>query len=307
MKRFPRLSRDSARGAPPDATHDRATCAALVLPDTCERSLRTAGLAASAATEIYGADLRISRGTARALTASMMTNTNFSKMSLAISAILVSSVSIGAAFGADEPKPHDAADQARSVSTAALDIAASTAGRSPVVPGAPSGVMRVRPAPDGGPEWHPPDSTKGGQISRAEVIRRAKYWFDNRRSIPYNQYKSHRDPDSASDRYRQDCSGLVSMALHLQTSLNTGTLPSVGIKIDRTAMQPGDFTGRLGNGSAGGDGHVRIFEKWADKRAGTYWAYDFGETPVKHQIYKLGTDAPRHRIRWTAYRYKKII
>jgi hypothetical protein len=247
----------------------------------------------------------------------MTTNINFSKRSLAISAILVSSVSIGAAFGADGRKPREAVDPARSVSTAALDLAASAAGRSPVVPSAPSGAMVVprnpdnspvivkRPAP--APQSKP--STRGGQISRAEVIRRAKYWFDNRGSIHYsmNARAVHRDPDSASHGYRPDCSGLVSMALHLTGSLNTAALPGVGVKISRTAMQPGDFTGILGKGTDGPAGHVRLFEKWANKSAGTYWAYDFGSTPVKHQIYKLSTDAPRNRIGWTAYRYRKIM
>jgi hypothetical protein len=150
-------------------------------------------------------------------------------------------------------------------------------------------------------------NTEGGPISRAEVIRRAKYWFDNRGSIPYSDSGAvHRDPESASHLYRRDCSGLVSMALHLKSSLNTVTLPDVGLKISRTAMQPGDFTGVLGKGTAGPAGHVRLFEKWENERTGTYWAYDFGGTPVKHQIYKLSTDAPRHGIGWTAYRYKEI-
>jgi hypothetical protein len=159
-----------------------------------------------------------------------------------------------------------------------------------------------------GPRLAAAKSKEGGAISRAEVISRAKYWYDHRGSIPYSSKatSTHRDPDSASHAYRRDCSGFISMALHLTSSLSTVTLPGVGTKISRTAMHPGDFTGVLGNGTAGAAGHVRVFERWANKRAGTYWAYDFGSTPVKHQIYKLGTDAPRNGIGWSAYRYKKI-
>jgi hypothetical protein len=150
-------------------------------------------------------------------------------------------------------------------------------------------------------------SKEGGAISRAEVISRAKYWYEHRGSIPYTTTgATHRDPDSANHDYRRDCSGFVSMALHLKTSLSTVTLPDVGTKISRSAMRPGDFTGVLGNGTEGAAGHVRLFEKWANQRAGTYWAYDFGSTPVKHGIYTLSMDAPRNRIGWTAYRYKKV-
>jgi hypothetical protein len=176
--------------------------------------------------------------------------------------------------------------------------------------------MRIRIGPDGHAETvkrtapaPAKKSTKGGQISRAEVISRAKYWFDHRGHIFYTKSgATYRDPESASHAYRRDCSGLVAMALHLPSTLyNTANLPSVGTKISRTDMQPGDFTGILGKGTDGPAGHVRLFEKWANKRAGSYWAYDFGQTPVKHQIYKLSTDAPRNRIGWTAYRYKKIM
>ncbi|GAA4624574.1 hypothetical protein GCM10023196_025260 [Actinoallomurus vinaceus] len=150
-------------------------------------------------------------------------------------------------------------------------------------------------------------STLGGEISRAEVISRAKYWYDNRDSIPYDWASSYRDPDSADHTYRQDCSGYVSMALHLTSSLSRVTLPGVGTQVSRTAMRPGDYTGILSSGTAGAAGHVRLFEKWADQRAGTYWAYDFGATPVAHQIYQLSTDQPRNGIGWTAYRYNHIL
>lgn len=34
--------------------------------------------------------------------------------------------------------------------------------------------------------------------------------------------------------------------------------------------------------------HVRLFEHWTDATRTSYLAYDFGSTPVKHQVYVLG-------------------
>jgi hypothetical protein len=155
-------------------------------------------------------------------------------------------------------------------------------------------------------------SSRGGKISRKEVISRAKYWYKHRGSIRYSGTGTYRDPDSKKHQYRRDCSGYVSMALHLSSSPSTVGLPSYGKKLSsRKSMKMGDFTGILGKGTGGAAGHVRIFEKWKSKSAGTYWAYDFGSTPVKHTVYTLKKDKSRkgtdgHYHGWTAYRYKKI-
>jgi hypothetical protein len=150
-------------------------------------------------------------------------------------------------------------------------------------------------------------SVYNGRISRSEIISRAGYWYAHRGSIPYSWTRTYRDPDGAH-AYRTDCSGFVSMALHLSPSglgaPSTVSLVNYGVRESRTSMQMGDFTGVLGAGTGGAAGHVRLFEKWANKAAGTYWAYDFGSTPVKHQIYRLSTDLPRGGHAWTAYRYK---
>ncbi|MCO5968747.1 hypothetical protein [Actinoallomurus soli] len=145
----------------------------------------------------------------------------------------------------------------------------------------------------------------GGKISRNEVIQRAAYWYKHRAGIRYNWQGSYRDPDG-QHRYRTDCSGYVSMALHLKTSASTVTLPGYGVKIGRKSMKKGDFTGILGAGTGGAAGHVRIFEKWANKAHTAYWAYDFGSTPVKHKVYYFSTDKPRNGHGWSAYRYKKV-
>jgi hypothetical protein len=150
-------------------------------------------------------------------------------------------------------------------------------------------------------------SKMGGKISRQEIISRADYWWQHRGTIVYGSGHSYRDKDNSKHRYRADCSGYVSMALHLKSSQNTVTLPKYGVKISRKNMKKGDFTGILGSGTIGRGGHVRIFDKWANKAHTAYVAYDFGSTPVKHQTYYLKNDKPRNGHGWTAYRYKHVV
>ena len=141
-------------------------------------------------------------------------------------------------------------------------------------------------------------SKVGGSIKRSEVLSRAKYWYDRRSHFSYNMNGSYRDPQGRL--YRTDCSGYVSMALHLSSSLSTVTLPGVGHKISKKSMKSGDYIGHLGAGTGGAGGHVRLFTRWANSAHTTYWAYDFGSTPVKHQVYPLST------AHYTSYRYSKI-
>jgi hypothetical protein len=143
-----------------------------------------------------------------------------------------------------------------------------------------------------------PASRVGGSIKRSEVISRAKYWYDRRSKFSYNMNGSYPDPQGR--RYRTDCSGYVSMALHLSSSLSTVTLPGVGNRVAKKKMHAGDYIGHMGPGTGGAGGHVRLFQKWANKAHTSYWAYDFGSTPVKHQVYSLSTKG------YTAYSYKHI-
>jgi|tagenome__1003787_1003787.scaffolds.fasta_scaffold20559623_1 hypothetical protein len=190
--------------------------------------------------------------------------------------------------------------------------AAASIGGAALIAGAPTGNAAPATHTSAAGQVSAAASSRGGKISRKEVISRAKYWYTHRGSITYSGSGTYRDPDSKSHKYRRDCSGYVSMALHLKSVPSTVGLPSYGVKLkSRKSMQKGDFTGILGSGTGGSAGHVRIFEKWSSKSAGTYWAYDFGSTPVKHKVYKLSTDKSRRGTDgkthgWTAYRYKKI-
>jgi len=110
-------------------------------------------------------------------------------------------------------------------------------------------------------------STQGGDISRTEVISRAKNWYD--RNVQYSQTSYAYDVDG-DHTYRQDCSGFVSMAWHLTSSRTTATLDDSAVSTtlsDKRDLLPGDA---LNDAS---DGHVVLFVKWIDKTAGTFKFY----------------------------------
>ncbi|WP_221089892.1 hypothetical protein [Deinococcus aquaedulcis] len=91
--------------------------------------------------------------------------------------------------------------------------------------------------------------------SRDEIINRAKAWVAAR--VPYSQ-------TSLYQGYRQDCSGMVSMAWGLSTAgtwggPNTATLPGYANKIGYDDLQPGDA---VNNPRTGNDGHVVLFVGW---------------------------------------------
>jgi hypothetical protein len=107
------------------------------------------------------------------------------------------------------------------------------------------------------------ESSVGGTIGTSEILSRAKNWYD--RDIPYSQTSTATDVNGRY--YRTDCSGFVSMAWHLSSSLTTSTLPDVSTVISKSSLRPGDA---LDNTS---DGHVVLFVKWLDKSEGTFSFY----------------------------------
>src|SRR4029077_16852710 len=72
------------------------------------------------------------------------------------------------------------------------------------------------------------DGAAGQPISRAEVLTRAVTWV--LQAVPYNQGRFWTDQNG---RYRQDCSGFVSMAWHLDPHVNywTANLAKVSTRI----------------------------------------------------------------------------
>src|ERR1041384_4438800 len=62
-------------------------------------------------------------------------------------------------------------------------------------------------------------STVGGTIARSEIIARAQNWVN--RGLTYDMDGAWATDLEGGHTYRRDCSGLVSMAWHLGSSLTT--------------------------------------------------------------------------------------
>ncbi|HEU5470442.1 MAG TPA: hypothetical protein VFV67_07300 [Actinophytocola sp.] len=84
--------------------------------------------------------------------------------------------------------------------------------------------------------------------------------------------------------YRTDCSGFVSMVWGLPFSYAT---PRAGLDSDLTDVSTVITKDELRTGDAllAWGRHVRLFVRWTDAARTRYLAFDFGATPVKHQVY----------------------
>ncbi|GAB2591729.1 hypothetical protein Aab01nite_38640 [Paractinoplanes abujensis] len=105
----------------------------------------------------------------------------------------------------------------------------------------------------------------GKPVSRDTVMTRAKDWFN--RNVPYDDTSSAWDVNEGK-RYRQDCSGFVSMAWKLRTSKTTRTLDQVSHVINWNDLLRGDALVHY-------DDHAVLFDKWvdADTKA-DFWVYE---------------------------------
>jgi hypothetical protein len=145
-------------------------------------------------------------------------------------------------------------------------------------------------------------SAIGGQISGPEAIARADYWYRLGTAIgPYTQAfcaidggpSCYRDAEG-SHFYRRDCSGYVSMSLHLTSSYNTNGLrgSSLFVPVSPDQIQPGDIvltTAASSTGECGG--HTGLFEKWTAGRT-EFKIYDFGATPPLHRTIHRSATSP---------------
>lgn len=104
-------------------------------------------------------------------------------------------------------------------------------------------------------------SSAGGTITRSEVISRAQTWVNE--NVPYNQGAYWSD---ANGNYREDCSGYVSMAWHLTSSLVTSTLPNVSTQISFSSLKPGDALDYPSE-------HTFLFAGWTNKTTGAFTYY----------------------------------
>ncbi|KAL5335519.1 hypothetical protein BJX70DRAFT_410403 [Aspergillus crustosus] len=103
-------------------------------------------------------------------------------------------------------------------------------------------------------------SSYNGEITRDEILSRGQYWVS--KQVPYSMTATY--PDQQGRKYRTDCSGFVSMALHATSpGFNTVSLPDIAKAISWDDILPGDFVGTLGSGTGGAAGHVTLFHSWA--------------------------------------------
>ena len=149
-----------------------------------------------------------------------------------------------------------------------------------------------------------------GRVTRSEVVARARFWYEERRDLTYDNSRNSSSfyADSGGTRYAPDCSGYISMAWHLDNSdggLNTSTLPDVSTMLasapsSSTDLRPGDILDDPGK-------HVVLFDRW-DTDHVHFWYYSFGSSPITHGYTSF--DAPllssHPTSEYHAYRYYKI-
>ncbi|MGC9437695.1 hypothetical protein [Streptomyces sp. WG5] len=117
-------------------------------------------------------------------------------------------------------------------------------------------------------------SSAAPAIKRSTVIARADSWVG--KGLDYSWTGSH-------EGYRTDCSGYVSMAWNLDSSLTTPTFASAGVTetISKGELKAGDA---LLDDDAGASGHIVLFHKWANDAKTEYWGYEFSGSGVHHRV-----------------------
>ncbi|WP_329584379.1 VCBS repeat-containing protein [Kitasatospora sp. NBC_01250] len=143
-------------------------------------------------------------------------------------------------------------------------------------------------------------SSVGGQITRSEVLARAQSWVDQ--GVPYSESANHSDGNGS---YREDCSGFVSMAWHLNDSYVTQTLHEVSNPISRSQLAPGDI---LDYEAA----HTFLFANWTNQGNGdfTYYAESNSHYPTHGPTSANINDSTLEgwpNSYYTAFRYKNIV
>jgi cell wall-associated NlpC family hydrolase len=137
-------------------------------------------------------------------------------------------------------------------------------------------------------------SVVGGTITRAEVLERSSRWVEL--GVPYSQARYY--PDQEGRLYRTDCSGFVSMAWHLGSSLVTDTIPNVTMPISKDDLRPGDALNAPGK-------HVVLFVGWADAERTTYVGRE--ETSVMGRAVERVIPYPYWSGGYTPQRYVNVV
>ncbi|THA44122.1 hypothetical protein E6R62_37275, partial [Streptomyces sp. A1136] len=176
---------------------------------------------------------------------------------LALSIAVAASAAIalpGAAYAADAPVTSQSATVG-----AVSDTPFTPTVPNPATATADELAAGARSAGIAAPGSDSPGVVAGGQITRNEVLKRAQTWIDA--GVPYSDYSYHTDDNG---KYRQDCSGFVSMAWGLPSSSTnnygetTWTLPNFATELSGfDELQPGDMLDNINS-------HVVLFKGWKD-------------------------------------------
>ncbi|MFF7483736.1 hypothetical protein ACFZBI_33920, partial [Streptomyces mutabilis] len=172
------------------------------------------------------------------------------------------------------------------------------------------GLAVVPAQADSKPSTHHPSSTgtlgrgaaPGGPVTPEQVIARARHWV--RQDVPYSQ--SHAWKDAATGgHYRQDCSGFVSMAWQLKSSLTTRSLPSVANRLSSfSQLEAGDA---LNYPAA----HALLFGGWTDRAKGDFVYYSESRSgrPARKDSANIHDSriAGHPRTVYVPMRYKKLV
>ena len=150
-------------------------------------------------------------------------------------------------------------------------LRAATANRSTPLPAKPPAVPR--PAET----YHEPMLVAGGPapISRSEIVSNAQGLMN----VPYVW------GGTASSGL--DCSAFVSKVWGVARQ-TTETLASVAHPIAKDELQPGDALNLTMARDPDGDGHVRLFDRWANAEHTRMYVYE--ETPPRSVHHEIGWD-----------------
>jgi hypothetical protein len=146
-------------------------------------------------------------------------------------------------------------------------------------------------------------SSLGGKISRKEIMARGQYWVN--KHIPYSM--NRQAPDQQGRKYRTDCSGFVSMALHASSpGYSTVTLGQIATPIKYSNIKAGDLVGTLAAGTGGKYGHVVLFHSWANSAKTRYYTLECKGTDgcvkwTRYVGWKVGPVVAQ------PYRYKNVV
>jgi hypothetical protein len=120
-------------------------------------------------------------------------------------------------------------------------------------------------------------SSPEGTIYGCMAAQRAMSWINANggQGVIYDTGNTYPDPSGVP--YRTDCSGFVSMALHLTPTgldaLNSADMYEANgfVDVAKDNLQQGDI---LTNPIAGPDGHVVLFDHWTDSSHTAYWGFE---------------------------------